>query len=378
GCLIVEIDCLSLLFFFFLHLELSNLEKEKGRRGVVCLIILNELIVSTDKRQSHWTCFASDDQSLLRCGMEYEMPNGIPIHASRNRIYCTQKLRCGIRISEDCQYLSVWTPSTDFQNRAKPLVPFMVWIYGGGFSTGTASLDVYDGRFLIHSQQVVLVSMIYRVGALDFLSLPESKSIKGNVGLFNQCLALSWMARNIDAFGVGSVGHHLLSQGSHGLFTHTILQSGNPNAMWAAVDLQFDDISDPKIISVPFQPTVDGEFLVDMQSVLIQSGCFLKIELLLGLNRNQGTYFLVYGAPGFGIDNQSLINQDQFLTGVSMGLPGFSDIAREVAAFQCTDWTDEQYNGRLFLFNHRSTLSRRIMEHWNNFARILVLLAGLC
>lgn len=87
---------------------------------------------------------------------------------------------------------------------------------------------MYDGRFLIHSQQVVLVSMIYRVGALDFLSLPESKSIKGNVGLFNQCLARSWMARNIDAFGgdpssvtlfgesagAGSVGHHLLSQGS--------------------------------------------------------------------------------------------------------------------------------------------------------------------
>lgn len=154
------------------------------------------------------------------------------------------------------------------------------------------------------------------------------------------------------------------------------------------VSLQFDDISDPKIISVPFQPTVDGEFLVDMQSVLIQSGCFLKIELLLGLNRNQGTYFLVYGAPGFGIDNQSLINQDQFVTGVSMGLPGFSDIAREVAAFQYTDWTDEQNkpksrealgwlvgdryfscalldlalryvenggSGRLFLFNHRSS-----------------------
>uniref|UniRef100_A0A8C1VDA8 Carboxylic ester hydrolase n=1 Tax=Cyprinus carpio TaxID=7962 RepID=A0A8C1VDA8_CYPCA len=311
------------------------------------------------------------------------------------------------RISEDCQYLSVWTPSTDFQNRAKPLVPFMVWIYGGGFSTGTASLDVYDGRFLIHSQQVVLVSMIYRVGALDFLSLPESKSIKGNVGLFNQCLALSWMARNIDAFGgdpssvtlfgesagAGSVGHHLLSQ-------------VEPEKI---VSLQFDDISDPKIISVPFQPTVDGEFLVDMQSVLIQSGCFLKIELLLGLNRNQGTYFLVYGAPGFGIDNQSLINQDQFVTGVSMGLPGFSDIAREVAAFQYTDWTDEQnkpksrealgwlvgdryfscslldfalrYGDEIpFVFgiplNHifgfskdEEALSRRIMDHWSNFAR---------
>ncbi|XP_052437558.1 cholinesterase-like isoform X1 [Carassius gibelio] len=300
------------------------------------------------------------------------------------------------RISEDCLYLNVWTPSTDLQNHAKPLIPVMVWIYGGGFSTGTASLDVYDGRFLSHSQQVVVVSMNYRVGALGFLSLPESESIKGNAGLFDQRLALSWVSRNIAAFGgdpssitlfgesagAGSVGYHLLSQGSHGLFTRAILQSGSPNALWAAVEpaqawnrsltlarllncplgpsademeaclravepekivsLQFEVIPDSVIISVPFPPTVDGEFLADMPSDVIQSGHFLKTELLLGLNRDEGTYFLIYGAPGFGIHNQSLITRDQFLAGVSLSLPGFSDIAREAAVFQYTDWTDEQ------------------------------------
>uniref|UniRef100_A0A671PG17 Cholinesterase n=1 Tax=Sinocyclocheilus anshuiensis TaxID=1608454 RepID=A0A671PG17_9TELE len=275
------------------------------------------------------------------------------------------------RISEDCLYLNVWTPSTDLENRAKPLVPVMVWIYSGGFSTGTASLDVYYGHFLSHSQQVVVVFMNYRVGALGFLSLPESVSIKRNAGLFDQRLALSWVSRNIAAFGgdpssvtlfgesvgAGSVGHHLLSQGSHGLFTRAILQSGSPNAVCCGsgassglesfldsgsasellaclravepvkiVSLQFEVIPDPVIISVPFPPTLDGEFLADMPSALIQSGHFLKTELHLGLNRDEGTYFLVYGAPGFGIHNQSLINRDQFLAGVSLGLPGFSDI----------------------------------------------------
>ncbi|XP_051580599.1 acetylcholinesterase-like [Myxocyprinus asiaticus] len=298
------------------------------------------------------------------------------------------------RISEDCLYLNVWTPLIHFHNKAKPLVPVMVWIYGGGFSTGTASLDMYDGRFLSQSQNVVVVSMNYRVGPLGFLSLPESKDIKGNAGLFDQQLALSWVAKNIASFGgdpssvtlfgesagAGSVGLHLLSEGSHGLFARVILQSGSPNAVWAAVEpakawnrsltlvqllncplgptevetclravepeklvsLQYDVISDPVIINVPFPPTVDGEFLLDMPNVLIQSGRFLKTELLLGLNRDEGTYFLVYGAPGFGIHNQSLINRDQFLKGISLSLPGFSDIAREVAAFQYTDWTDEQ------------------------------------
>lgn len=150
--------------------------------------------------------------------------------------------------------------------------------------------------------------------------------------------------------GAGSVGHHLLLQGSHGLFTRVILQSGSPNAVWVTVEpaqvwnrsltlaqllncplvhfssvdemeawlravepekivsLQFSVIPDPMIISVPFAPTVDGEFMVDMPSVLIQSGRFLKTEVLLGLNKDEGTYFHVYGPPGFGIHNQSLIN----------------------------------------------------------------------
>ncbi|XDV11352.1 hypothetical protein PO909_000315 [Leuciscus waleckii] len=245
----------------------------------------------------------------------------------------------------------------------------MVWIYGGGFSTGTASLDVYDGRVLSHSQQVVVVSMNYRVGALGFLSLPESESIKGNAGLFDQRLALNWVSKNIAAFGAGSVGHHLLSQGSHGLFTRAILQSGSPNAVWAAVSLQFDVIADPMIISVPFPPTVDGEFLVDMPSVLIQSGRFLKTEVLLGLNKDEGTYFLVYGAPGFGIYNQSLINRDQFLTSVSLALPGSGDMAREAAAFQYTDWTGIPLNQTLGFSKEEEAMSRRIMEHWSNFAR---------
>ncbi|XP_066541724.1 cholinesterase-like [Hoplias malabaricus] len=298
-------------------------------------------------------------------------------------------------MSEDCLYLNVWTPYCRLQDPKKPLVPVMVWIYGGGFSTGTASLDVYDGRYLSQSQQVVVVSMNYRLGALGFLSLPGSEEVKGNAALFDQRLALNWVAENIAAFGgdpssvtlfgesagAGSVGHHLLSVGSHSLFNRAILQSGSPNAVWAAVEAveawnrsltlahlldcplgtsskhvlaclrnaapekivqhQYSVIRDPMMLSIPFLPTVDGEFLVDMPEILIQSGRFLKTELLLGLNKDEGSYFLIYGAKGFGIHNQSLINREQFLQGVDLSLSGFSEMAREAAAFQYTDWTDE-------------------------------------
>lgn len=292
-------------------------------------------------------------------------------------------------LSEDCLYLNVWVPSPRPQEPA----PVMVWIYGGGFQTGTASLDVYDGRFLSHSEGVVVVSMNYRIGALGFLALPDS-DIRGNAGLFDQQQALVWVKQNIDAFGgdpssvtlfgesagSASVGYHLLSTTSHGLFTRAIMQSGSPNSPWAAMpppqawnnsltlasllncprDVQISIIeaclqnADAKeilrhqfsvahdaTIALPFSPTVDGIFLTDMPVILLESGQFLNTDILIGMNKDEGSYFLLYGSPGFSLKGESLINRDQFQQGVARCLPEFSELAQQAAAFMYTDWTDE-------------------------------------
>uniref|UniRef100_A0A671U794 Carboxylesterase type B domain-containing protein n=1 Tax=Sparus aurata TaxID=8175 RepID=A0A671U794_SPAAU len=67
-------------------------------------------------------------------------------------------------ISEDCLYLNIYTPA----NRApKAKLPVMVWIHGGGFSMGSASM--YDGSALAAYQDMVVVLIQYRLGALSFL-----------------------------------------------------------------------------------------------------------------------------------------------------------------------------------------------------------------
>ena len=64
-------------------------------------------------------------------------------------------------LSEDCLYLNVWSPRFN-KTQGSTLAPVLVWIYGGGFSVGTSSLDIYDGRILSKSEGAVVVSMNYR------------------------------------------------------------------------------------------------------------------------------------------------------------------------------------------------------------------------
>ncbi|KAM6987714.1 acetylcholinesterase-like [Tautogolabrus adspersus] len=299
------------------------------------------------------------------------------------------------QLSEDCLYLNVWTPRFNkTQNNNLALAPVLVWIYGGGFNGGTSSLDIYDGRFFSKSEGVVVVSMNYRLGPWGFLSLPDNKNIRGNAGLLDQRLALQWVVDNIAAFGgdpskvtlfgesAGSaaVGFHLLSPGSQGLFQRAVMQSGSPNAPWATISqdeawqrsvklaaslecptsngaqleacLQkadpgkltsktYDVLTKPALLTLPFVPVVDGDFLPDTVEVLLSSGKLRKQELLLGLNKDEGTYFLMYGVPGFTLTSESHIERKGFLDAVGLAMSDLSAVAREAAIFEYTDWSDE-------------------------------------
>ena len=76
----------------------------------------------------------------------------------------------------------------------------LVWIYGGGFYTGTTTLDVYDPRIMVAEENIIMVSFQYRVAALGFLYF-DTEDVPGNAGLFDQLMALEWIRDNIAQFG---------------------------------------------------------------------------------------------------------------------------------------------------------------------------------
>ncbi|KAG7226087.1 hypothetical protein INR49_018698 [Caranx melampygus] len=267
-------------------------------------------------------------------------------------------------LSEDCLYLNVWSPHANkTQPQPVPLAPVLVWIYGGGFTAGTSSLDIYDGRFLCKSEGVVVVSMNYRLGVFGFLSLPDNKNIRGNAGLLDQRLALQWVANNIAAFG-GDPSKDLWDstyylQGAMAFFRgqalklasllkcptsppaklEACLQEAHPEE---ATNQQYSVLTKRSLLALPFVPVVDGDFLPDKPEMLLNMGKLPKKELLLGLNKDEGTYFLLYGAPGFSLSGDSLISRKEYLEGVDLTLAEASNVTREVAIFQYSPWTDEE------------------------------------
>lgn len=145
-------------------------------------------------------------------------------------------------ISEDCLFLNIWAPT-----HAKGKLPVLVWIYGGGFNSGSGAIPIYDGRALA-ARGIVVVNLNYRVGVFGFLAHPDLTKEAGggpnaNFGLQDMIAALKWVRANIAAFhgdpakvtiagqSAGSMAVHdlIASPLVKGLFARAIGESGLPD-----------------------------------------------------------------------------------------------------------------------------------------------------
>ncbi|THY61505.1 carboxylesterase family protein-like protein [Aureobasidium pullulans] len=164
------------------------------------------------------------------------------------------------RVSEDCLFLDVFAPKDAFDLAGKGYGnPVMVYIHGGFASGSKADTDPTSllDQAKIDGENIVFVTINYRLGAFGWLSGPEFQASGGiaNAGLHDQRLALEWVQKNIHLFGgdpnrvtimgssagASSVLHQITAYGgkkSPGLFAQAILESPGFAPMPSAIQQQ--------------------------------------------------------------------------------------------------------------------------------------------
>ena len=118
-------------------------------------------------------------------------------------------------MGEDCLVLNVWTPG--IADGAKRTV--MLWLHGGGFTTGSSGNPAFDGERLARKGDVVVVSINHRLGCFGYLDLAgagaSAAAKSGNAGMLDSVAALEWVRDNIENFG-GNPGNVMLFGASGG------------------------------------------------------------------------------------------------------------------------------------------------------------------
>jgi para-nitrobenzyl esterase len=248
--------------------------------------------------------------------------------------------------NEDCLKLNIWVAKSSLGRS----VPVIVWLHTGGFVASSANFASHDGRRLAEETGVIVVAPNYRLGPLGFLvhaaldAEDPAHPSSGNYGLMDQRAALRWVRDNIAQFGgdpdrvtlagtsagADSVGLHLVSPASAGLFHRAIIESGTPTTRWPAHDevlsrgdsfaaalgctdtvavlacmraksaaavLQALPLASQQPLEQPSRaywlPVVDGIEIPDQPRWLIAAGLFHHVPTILGTNRDEGWGFVL-------------------------------------------------------------------------------------
>jgi para-nitrobenzyl esterase len=231
-----------------------------------------------------------------------------------------------------CLTLHVWAPASE-----SPL-PVLVWFHGGSFVIGASSQPVYDGTLLATEQQVVVVSVNYRLGALGFLDARPFGGV-ANCGVRDAICALQWVHDHIAALGGdparvvafgesaggGIVLHALASPAAEGLLAGAIVQSGATSAtldearaatvvealveaagLLSFVDglrgLPVDDVIKAQstaqvallgtIGMMPFHPMVDGDLIRARPAEAFAQGIAAGVALVAGTTADEMRLFV--------------------------------------------------------------------------------------
>jgi para-nitrobenzyl esterase len=258
-----------------------------------------------------------------------------------------------VAFSEDCLFLNVWAADSVEPGADRPV---MVWVHGGAYVFGGTAQRLFDGRALVHTGEVVLVTIGYRVGALGFLDLTRVDADGGhdaNPALRDVVAGLTWVRENIRAFGGdparvtlfgesaggGIVTTLLTSPAARGLFWRAIAESSPATSVYGQDrseriarmlmgELGLDDpaalgdapaerlvtagqalfaripVEDPGTLA--FAPVIDGDLVPEHPVAVFARGNAHPVPLIIGTNHDETALFTRVKSPLMPVSAEAL------------------------------------------------------------------------
>lgn len=194
---------------------------------------------------------------------------------------------------EDCLYLNIYVPKNQ-NSLNKNKFPVMYWIHGGSNIWGAGS--DYDFSNLATSQQVIVVTINYRLGLFGWFASPffaetgEDLDKSYNFGHLDIIKGLEWVNQNISSFGgdknnvtifgESAGGSNTLtmiaSPLAEGLFHKAISQSGYVSSYSAEYAESISELSSKNIFAEDIKYLTDSNEIVDYLQGLTQTEVYEK------------------------------------------------------------------------------------------------------
>ncbi|XP_045478007.1 uncharacterized protein LOC123683151 [Harmonia axyridis] len=274
-------------------------------------------------------------------------------------------------ISEDCLLLNIYTTKLPTEN-SNPRRPVIIYLHPGGFYEGSGRSNWFGPHYFM-DQDIVLVTINYRLGALGFLSTGEREAV-GNNGLKDQVVAMKWVKENIEAFGgdpnsialfgysAGSVSVmlHLMSPMSEGLFHKAIMGSASELSNYPIGNSQIDLARrQAKILGCPYDTSSNIVECLKGKSANELGGCLRELKEF-------GVEPVLVWKPVIEPD----FGQERFLTDhpIKLALQGKFRKMPMLAGI-----TNQEFGHRAELLIENKTLFDEINKNWEKLAPIVFL-----
>lgn len=180
---------------------------------------------------------------------------------------------------EECLTLNVWTKDVNDKK------PTMVFLHGGANVSGGTTDPMYHGENFVKNNDVVMVTINYRLGVFGFLDLSEiggdEYKNSRNLGILDQIAALKWIKENIESFGGdpdnitifgesagASAIIRLMSMPlSEGLFQKAIIESAGPASIRINGAEEIDETAQSKEVARAFLKVTGKSTIEELQEL---------------------------------------------------------------------------------------------------------------